>query len=288
MIFNSTMDSFIPEWWSALLQRSMNANAVVSSELCTNRDYEGDARSGNVVHINSLIDPTVSTYNGGTITTNRLSTSAVDLLIDQGDYFSFTLKDVERAQQVGNVAPTATAQAGQKLVEASDLYVGSQMLANAGTKGVALDIPATGNAGDALYEQIVDEIITVLDEAKIPEDGRFLIVTPKVKATLLKSNRFLDASAYGSNDPIFNGVVGRLAGFTVSMSTNLPRTSGTYTMDIIAGHSMATTFAEQIEEVENLRDPEDFGSIIRGLHVYGAKVIRPEALVTAKITVAAS
>ncbi|GGP84460.1 phage major capsid protein [Streptosporangium pseudovulgare] len=287
MIFSTQVGSFIPEFWSAQLQISMNANAVVSSNLCTNRDYDGDARSGSKVWINSLVDPTVSEYVGAPITTNRLQTNATELPIDQGDYFSFTLKDVERFQMIGELAATATAQAGQKLIEASDLFVGSQMLANAGAKDIAISIPAGTNAGDALYESIVDDIVTVLDENRIPEDGRFLVVTPRVKAMLLKSSRFIDASQYGSSEPIRNGVIGRFAGFTVQMSTNLPKTSGAYTSDIIAGHPMATTFAEQIEEVESLRDPEDFGSIIRGLHVYGAKVIRPEALATAKVTIAA-
>ncbi|MFD8532112.1 N4-gp56 family major capsid protein [Streptosporangium canum] len=253
--------------------------------LCTNRDYEGDVRSGSKVWINSLTDPTISKYTGGPIANGRLQTSATELPVDQADYFSFTLKDVERVQQAGDIAGTATSQAGQKLTEASDLFVGGQMVANAGAKNIALELPATGNTGDALYEAIVDDLVTVLDENKIPEDGRFLIVTPRIKAMLLKSARFIDASQYGSSEPIRNGVIGRFAGFTVQMTTNLPKTSGTYQVDLIAGHPMATTYAEQIESVETLRDPDDFGDIVRGLHVYGGKIIRPEVLAIAKVTV---
>ncbi|MEV0620714.1 hypothetical protein AB0I81_45830 [Nonomuraea sp. NPDC050404] len=73
------------------------------------------------------------------------------------------------------------------------------------------------------------------------------------------------------------------------MTTNIPQTTpGTYNVDIIAGHPMATTYADQIQEVESLRDPDDFGHIIRGLHIYGAKAIRPQALVTAKVAIAGS
>ncbi|MFI9598177.1 phage capsid protein [Nonomuraea sp. NPDC052265] len=287
-IIPSQADSFIPEYWSALLLTSLNVNAVASSRLATNRDYEGDVRQGSRVHINTLLDPEVKPYAGGPLTTGRVATTATELAITEGDYFSFTVKDVERVQSAGNLAGTATAQAGRKMLEAADQWVASQMIAGAGTKNVAVSIAAGVNQGDALYEAVVDEIVLTLDESKIPESQRFIIVTPRIKSMLLKSSKFIDASQYGSSDAIQNGEIGRFAGFTVQMTTNIPQTTaGKYDVDIIAGHPMGTTYADQIQETESLRDPEDFGHIIRGLHVYGAKVIRPQALVTAKVTVGA-
>ena len=287
-IISSQVDSFIPEFWSALLLTSLKKNAVVSSTLATNRDYEGDVRQGSKVHINTLTDPTVAPYSGGPITTTRLATTDAELLISQADYFSFAVKDVEKAQAAGNLAATATATAGRKMLEAADRYVGSVMIANAGRKDVSISIASGVNQGDALYEEIVDEVVQTLDNNDVPEDQRFIIVTPRIKAMLLKSARFTDASQYGSTEPIQNGEIGRFAGLRVMVTTNIPQTTpGTPDVDLIAGHPIATTMANQIQEVETIRDPEDFASIIRGLHAYGAKVIRPSALVTAKVTVAA-
>ncbi|MEW9555248.1 phage capsid protein [Nonomuraea sp. NPDC050783] len=283
----SQANSFIAEYWSAILLTSLRKNAVVSSMLATNRDYEGNVRQGSKVHINSLVDPTVSPYTGGPITTTRLSTEDAELLISEGDYFSFTVKDVERVQAAGDLAMTATAAAGRKLLEVADQYVASQMIAEAGAKNVPISIPSGTNAGDALYDAVVDNVVQALDNNDVPEDRRFLIVTPRLKAMLLKSPKFIDASQYGSTDAIMNGEIGRFAGLTVQMTTNIPQTTlGTPDVDLIAGHPMATTYANQIQETESLRDPSDFADIVRGLHVYGAKVIRPSALVTAKVTVA--
>ncbi|MEU4718390.1 phage capsid protein [Nonomuraea dietziae] len=282
----SPADSFIPEYWAALLLTSLRVNAVVSSALATNRDYEGEVRKGSKVHINSLTDPTVSPYTGAPLATSELATTDQELVISEGDYFSFSVKDVVRVQAAGDLAMTATATAGRKMLEVADRFVARQMIANAGAKNVAISIPATGNKGDALYDAVVDNVVQELDDNDIPEDQRFLIVTPRIKAMLLKSSKFTDASQYGSDEPIRNGEIGRFSGLRVQVTTNIPQTTpGTPDVDLIAGHPMATTYASQIQETESIRAQDDFADIVRGLHVYGAKVIRPSALVTAKVTV---
>jgi N4-gp56 family major capsid protein len=284
----SPVPTFIPEYWSALLLTSLRKNSVVSSALATNRDYEGEIRQGNKLHINSLTDPTVSPYTGAPLVTSNLATTDQELEISEGDYFSFSVPDVTKVQAAGDLASTATSTAGRKMLEVADRFTASLMIAGAGSKDVAISIPATGNKGDALYDEIVDNVVQTLDDNDIPAEDRFLIVTPRIKAMLLKSSKFLDASAYGSNEPIQNGEIGKFAGLRVQVTTNLPQTvPGTPDVDLIAGHPMATTFASQITETESIRAQDDFADVVRGLHVYGAKVIRAQALVTAKVTVAA-
>ena len=88
----------------------------------------------------------------------------------------------------------------------------------------------------------------------------------------MNASKFLDASASGNTDALRNGFVGRAAGFDIHVSNNCHDDS------ILAGHPMAVTYAEQIVKTEAYRPEDAFSDAIKGLHVYGAKVVRPEAI----------
>jgi len=283
------VDTFIPEVWSADLLVSLRENLVFGQPGIINRDYEGDiAQYGDTVHIGHLARPTISTYvkNSTTITPQTLATTDDTLIIDQSKYFAFEVDDVD-ARQVrdgGQLLNRAANDAAFGLAEVTDLFLANLMATNAGNVVTA----GTAATADDAYK-IVLALKLKLDKAKVPVAGRFLVVSPEFYSLVLQDTRFIYANQYGSNDPIMNGEVGRILGFSVMVSLNLPEgtaaTSPAVSNFVVAGHSIATTYAEQINKVEAYRPQDSFGDAIKGLHLYGAKVARPEALAVMDVDV---
>jgi len=142
--------------------------------------------------------------------------------------------------------------------------------------------------------QIIARMSRKLDQQNVDTSGRWLVLDP-VFCELLKDedSRLLQADWGGSG--LRNGlVVNNIHGFKVYMSNNLPQkgsgptsttsTGSTHFGVIVAGHSSAVASAQQINKTESYRDPDSFGDIVRGMHLYGRKVLRPEALVNAMWT----
>jgi hypothetical protein len=118
---------------------------------------------------------------------------------------------------------------------------------------------------------------TTLKNSETPDAGRWVIVSPEFYAALLQDNRFIDASASGSDQALRNGFVGRAAGFDVFESTTVPEPTANR-WAIIAGHNIATTYASQLTEVKAQERELRFGHLVKGLALYGGKVFRPENL----------
>jgi|TARA_R110000824_G_scaffold25907_1_gene89801 hypothetical protein len=169
-----------------------------------------------------------------------------------------------------------------------------------GSAGDALALqPRTGGAtdstpavGDTFPLTVIARMSRLLDQQNVDTQGRWLVVDP-VFMELLKDedSRLFNADFGGSG--LQNGLIGmNIHGFRVYTSNNLP-TVGTgpsftgtnsavnYGM-IVAGHDSAVATAEQINKTETYRDPDSFSDIVRGMHLYGRKILRPEALVNAK------
>jgi len=168
-----------------------------------------------------------------------------------------------------------------------------------GSAGDALALqPRTGGAtdstpaaGDTFPLTVIARMSRLLDQQNVDSQGRWLVVDP-VFMELLKDedSRLFNADFGGSG--LQNGQVGTsIHGFTVYTSNNLPTlgtgpsTTGTNSSTnfgvIVAGHSSAVATAEQINKTETYRDPDSFADIVRGMHLYGRKILRPEALVNA-------
>jgi N4-gp56 family major capsid protein len=285
------VDTFIPEVWSADLLVALRENLVFGQGGIINRDYEGDiAQYGDTVHIGHLSRPTISTYtkNSTVITPQTLTTTDDTLVVDQAKYFAFEVDDVD-ARQVrdgGQLLNRAANDSAFGLAEVTDTFLAGLMTTNAGnvlTPG-AIDASVEG----AAYK-VVLALKLKLDKSKAPTQGRFLVVSPEFYSAILQDVRFINANKYGSTQPIQNGEVGQILGFTVMVSLNLPQgtagTGGAVSNFVVAGHSIATTYAEQINKVEAYRPQDSFGDAIKGLHLYGAKVVRPEALAVMDVDV---
>lgn len=283
------VDTFIPEVWNAELLVALRASHVFGQGNVSNRDYEGDISSyGDTVHINSLTAPTIATYtkNSTEIDPQTLTTEDDTLVVNQAKYFAFEVDDVDmrQARDGGQLLSRAASDAAYGLADASDKYIAGLMTTGAGT---TLTAGSASSADDAYM--IIIKLRLALDKSKVPSAGRFLVVSPEFYALLLQDSRFIDASQYGTNSPVMNGEVGRVLGFTVLVSLNLPEgtagTSPAVSNFVVAGHSMATTYAEQINKTEAYRPESSFSDAIKGLHLYGAKVVREDALAVMDVDV---
>ena len=271
------IDTFIPKLWSSRLMYNLEKAHVATNFV--NRDYEGEIKQkGDTVHINTIGAITVNSYSIGTpITVQTLSTSDQTLVIDQQKYFAFMLDDIDNTQAAGPVIDKAMGRAAYALADTSDQFLFGKMVAGAkaanviGTDAVPITLTAAN-----IYGYIVD-LGAKLDGENVPTVGRKIAVNPAVYALLLKDTTHW-APLKGSNDngTFVNGYVGEMAGFEVYKSNNLVTSATSFA--VVASVPEATTYAEQIVKTEKYRPQDSFSDAVKGLHVYGAKVTRPEAV----------
>ena len=274
-----SISNFIPSVWSARLLENLN-NELVYANVACNRDYEGDIRAyGDTVKINAIGDVTVFDYTKGTDMTapQELNSSQTTLQITQAKAFNFSIDDVDTAQQNPKIMDAAMAQAAFNLAETADDFIASQYL----SAGLALGddtTPIVPTASTA-YEIFIDAGVK-LSENNVPKVGRYAIVAPWLVGMLQKDTRFVASGADAADNRLVTGLVGHAAGFTIYESNNVPNTTGAkYKLQF--GHPMAITYATQIAGVEGYRPEKRFSDAVKGLHLYGAKVIRPNALLIA-------
>lgn len=281
------ISAFKPEVWNANLLVTLEKSHVYGAPGVVNRDYEGDiANYGDTVHITSLAEPTIGTYTPHTdITIEDVDDSDATLLIDQSKYFAFEVDDVEKRQAFngGKVLTEQARKAAYKLRDVADQYVAGLMAA--GVDAGNLVAEQTLATPSEAYDLLVD-LGTVLDEDDVPTEARWAVVTPKFYGLLLKDSRFVgtgDAQAAATRT---NGMVGEAAGFSIRKSNNAPNGPGAGAGKlVIAGYNGAVTYAEQINKTEATRKEKGFADIVKGLHLYGAKVVRPKGLAAADVII---
>lgn len=281
--------SFVPKVWSAELLVALEKSLVFGQSGVVNTDYEGDiSQYGDTVSVNSVGDPNIGDYTEHTdINVQALDTTEQTLTINQAKYFAFEVDDIEarQARNSGGLMAEAARRAAYKLRDAADQYIATQMKAGVAAGNVLpdADLTAAASAPDAAYDLLVD-LGVKLDESNVPTEGRWVIVSPAFHGLLLRNDKFVRADASGTTAGLRNGVVGEAVGFTVLKSNNVPAGDGTPAGPmVIAGHPMATSFAQQINKVEAQRMEKRFADMVRGLHLYGAKVFRPDCLAAVEV-----
>lgn len=276
-----SVENFIPEVWSAALLQHMNDALVFGQAGVINRNYEGDiSQAGDTVHITQFDKPEIRSYTKNSdITWDTLSSTQQSMTVDQANYFALTVDDIDRRQALTGFVEQSTQEAGFELAAGSDGFLASLMASEAGN---TLDAVTVGEAQGDAYQVLVD-LRTALARTNTPDQGRFVVVPPEVYGVLLGDDRFIRADAAGTTEGLRNGVVGRAAGFDV-IESNRVAGDGEAGYTVIAGHGVATTYAEQIVSTEALRREGSFADGIRGLHLYGAKVVRPDNLATVTVT----
>lgn len=278
-----SLDNFNPTIWAAELLRAYTRALVYGQQGVVNTDYEGDIRAaGDSVKINSIGDPTIGDYTKNTdiAAVETLTDAQSTLVVDQQKYFNFQVDDIDAAQQKPKVMAEAMSRAGFGLRSAVDTYIASLYTDAAGAIGSTaspqtVTEPATASNLTA-YEYLVD-LGVILDEADVPADGRFAIVPSWYHGLLLKDDRFVASGAARGDQVLRTGQIGEAAGFTVMKSNNVPNTTATK-YRIVAGHPSAWSFASQITSIEAYRPEKRFANAIKGLLVFGAKVVKPAGL----------
>ena len=275
-----SLDNYIPAIWAAALLENLNDKHVYAS--CYNHDFEGDISSvGDSVRINTIGRVTIGTYtkNSTTITAETLDDAQQTLMITESKYFAFEIDDIDKVQQKPKAMGNAMLEAAWGLADTADDFLATQLtnsVASANLLTAATSV-GTGASDDDAYEILVD-LGVKLDENNAGED-RWVVIPPWFHGMLLKDPRFVSFGTPENRKAIRNGSVGQtINGFTVKVSNNVPVSGSDY--DVLAGYTGAATFAEQIPEdsPEAYRPEGAFSDALKGLHLYGAKITRPNAL----------
>jgi len=284
------VDHFIPEVWSARLLTALETNLVYGSPGVVNRDYEGEiANAGDTVHITSISDPEISDYVAGStvITPQPLSTAQRSLLITEAKMFAFEVDDVDERQALGGIMAEGMDRAAYRLRDTADTFLSAKFVGGvqaANVIGATAVVQAPAGAQIDAYTGLV-RLAQKLDEADVPDVGRWAIIPAWYYSLLLLDQRFTDASARGEQSAAINGQVGMVANMRIARSNKVPSLGGDDSA-VLAGTSAALSYAEQINKTEAYRPESSFSDAVKGLHVYGAKVVRPDhiAMLTASQT----
>lgn len=293
---------FIPEIWSGKLIEKFYAATVLAA--ISNTDYEGEIRNmGDKVKIRTKPTITIRDYQlDQQLTVDRPSSGAVELTIDYAKYFNLVLDDIMERQSDMNLLSMWADDASEQMKIMIDTGVlagvpagvaPANQGATAGIKSQNINLGVTGTpvipvptAGQP--NQIIDVIVNMgqcLDEYNIPETGRWLIIPPWI-GSMIKKSDLRNASISGDGVSLVrNGRLGMIDRFTLYSSNLLPAvTDGTHKATyLLAGHPAGLTFASQISQMETLRSESTFGTLLRGLQVYGWKVLDGTTLVAAYV-----
>lgn len=276
--------NFIATVWSARIQMALMKSLVFAQPGVVNRDYEGEiADKGSKVKINMISDPTIKTYTRGAAIDGpeTLNDAATELEVDQAKYFNFEVDDVDKRQSQPGYFDEAMRRAAYGMKDLSDSYVAGLMKTGAANLVGSDGSPKTISSANESYSYLVD-LDTALSEANVPREGRWAIVPPWFYGLLKKKQEFVLQSTPQSESRLATGIIGTASGFTIMESNNCPRTGSDYS--ILAGVDSAVSYAEQILKTEAYRPQDKFSDAVKGLHVYGAKVVRPEKLARLIVT----
>jgi len=303
---NLASTGFIPEIWSGKLVEKFYASTVLAA--ISNTDYEGEIKNqGDKVKIRTKPTVTISDYRAdGLLSLQRPTGNVVELNIDNGKYFNTILDDVMDVQSDLNLLSMWSDDAAEQMKITIDTAVLAGILGqansfnrgttagkisgniNLGVTTTPLSTTAAPAAGKVDILSVILRLGQCLDEQNIPETGRW-VVLPTWAATLIKQSELRQAYLSGDGVSILrNGRLGMVDRFTLYTSNLLP--SGVAgglaagETSIYAGHAHGLTFASQVSKVETLRSEQTFGTILRGLQVYGYKVIDGTAIAQAIVT----
>jgi hypothetical protein len=272
-------NNFVPQIWSTKILRTLEDN-LVAKKIC-NTEYQGEIKkAGDTVHIAGLSDPTISTYSGS-VSYESLKDAGVNLVIDQQKYFAFKVGDIEDAQSNIDKKGSQADRAAYMLRDTADSFIlGKYGEANLSVTDASLDSATVISALGAMQQKLA--------EKNVSDSDMWLVIPPWIRLKLQ-----LAGIAFQINNGI-NGSGGMAwtkdLGFDVFVTNQVVNTGtvDTPVSHVMAGSYNSIVYADQIIETQYFDKLEgSFDSAVRGLHVYGAKVVRPDLLVHGTFTYAA-
>lgn len=270
----NSYSAFIPEIWSQKLNTMLSKECVMLQ--CVNRNYEGEIKNqGDSVKIISPAAVKVDSVNGN-ITYEELEPTSMDLIIDQKKFFAFKINDVAQVQSHTDIMEAHLENAKNAIEEVQDTYLLGMHKNVPTTNTVGSDTAAVELSKTTIYEQFVKLALCLKNSNAVSAAKRpWVVINPTIESYLLQSTEFINAHNV-ADETLREGAIGRIAGMDVLVSTNLTATDGKFY--VLAGTNDAITFASQLAKIESLRDKDSFSDLIRGLYLYGAKTVQPNAL----------
>ena len=272
----SVIDAFIPQIWDGKILLTLR-KSLIALQICDKKPQGEIKKKGAVVHFTGMQRPTISKYTG-TITYETLKSGDVPLTIDQYDDFAFEVDDIKEAQASVELEDSSASEAAYGLRDTADQYV----LGMYGQAGLTAVTDATLDSATVLSS--IGLMSQRLDEVNVPNERKWIVIPPWVKLKLQLA---------GIKFGIKQGIKGATGlqwtdelGFDLYVSNNLA-SGGAGNTKCLGGSKNCIVYAEQILETEAIRLESKFATGVRGLHVYGAKVVRPNELVVGDFTYAA-
>lgn len=275
---------------------------------CYNKNYEGDIKNvGDTVRIGTVGPITVSSYTTNTVnlTPQLIQTDMQSMTITQSEYFYFALDDVDKAQAMKGVMEGAMKEAAYAMRNTMDAFLATTLAAGlnstntvysgASVSSATNPLIVGTNSGDANAYEVLVALNTLMNLNNVPAGGRFVVVDPNFVGKMLVDARFTSFATAAAVDTMKAGssmggdlggglatTLKMLVGMDIMVSNNVPvtGTAPAQVFNILAGYTGASTWAEQIPigSPEAFRLQTGFADAVRGNHLYGAKVTRPNAL----------
>ena len=265
--------NFIPTIWSENLLTSLDKQYIAVAN-CS-RDYEGEIKNkGSVVKICGVGDITVSDYTKDTDMSapQALSDTVAELKIDQAKFFNFQIDDVDKAQCTPKLMEAAMKSAASAMANEADKYVYGLY------KNATRNVPHSDLSDGKLLETIIAARQALYENNVTDNDSVVLEVSPAVASVILKEKLALTNSAESHE----NGCIGYVAGCKVFVSNNIVEVVddlGNVAHKCLMRTKRAIAFAEQLSEIDAYRPEKRFADAVKGLHLYGAKLVYPSELV---------
>lgn len=269
--------NFIPTVWSEQLYRALDKKYVAVKNC--NRDFEGEIKGkGSSVKICGVGEVTIADYTKDTDLSapQTLSDSAAILTIDRAKCFNFQIDDIDRVQATPKLMEEAMRKAADGLADEADKYVCSLYYKN------TPDIKDTAVTAEAILDHFI-AARTALAEQNVTDPSDIVFeVHPKIAALLLKAKLTLGTD---NGEALDHGSIGTVLGSPVYVSNNI-KIDSQKNYYCCARTKRAIAFAEQLSEIDAYRPEKRFADAVKGLHLYGAKIIYPNELFTMALGIA--
>jgi hypothetical protein len=294
---NLAKGNFSPIIYSQKVQKFFRTASVV--EAITNTDYAGEIENfGDTVNIIKEPTITVSAYSrGAVVDTQDIVDDQIQLVVDQANAFSFKVDDIEERHSHVNFESIATSSGAYALKNEYDKNVIAAMVAGVSSSSPDHLLGADSGSGQdqdvGFGSSEVDPVDTIskhnrlLNAADVPEENRWFLAGPEFVEQLGQANSKLMSDTTGNATPLRNGKVlsGKIMNMDVYMTNNFAASSTSNFFKVLGGHMSSTATANHIAKIEVIRHPESFSDVVRGLHVFGRKVLRDNALVLSHISI---
>ena len=289
--------NFSPIIYSQKVQKFFRTASVI--EAITNTDYAGEIENfGDTVNIIKEPVITVSAYSrGAVVDTQDITDDQIQLVVDQANAFSFKVDDIEERHSHINFESVATSSGAYALKNEYDKNVIAAMVAGVSSSSPDHVLGADSGSGQdqdvGFGSSEVDPVDTIskhnrlLNAADVPEENRWFLAGPEFVEQLGQANSKLMSDTSGDAKPLRNGKVidGKIMNMDVYMTNNFAASSTSNFFKVLGGHMSSTCTANHIAKIEVIRHQESFSDVVRGLHVFGRKVLRDNALVLSHIKI---